>query len=430
MSRRRRARRPARRSRPGSPCSRATRARRRARAAPPARRRTTRIRYGRLTRGTRSTGSATTCTSTPRVARSTRSIVEGRSRARSPLRRPAPSTSCVTPCASTSRTISAAASSPARRRKVPPSERVSASAPSSTSRVPASMRPSCGSTTSTSSSASARRASRAPSRIRRALEAGRPPIETSTRSSAWAPSPCRASAAATSAISCNAIARSAERFAGVKKPASACSTRSGGYTSPRAIRSRSACGLRSIRRISSAPCTTPSGTVSRTSTPVSASTRSCRLSRCWTFTVVQTSMPCAQQVLDVVGSAGAARSRRAFVCASSSMQATAGRRSTIQSMSGSVAARPPRAPRTSGAVSMPARALLGALAAVRLEIADHEVDALGDREPCVAEHLVRLAHARGRAQVDAQLAARDPCHVHGASVRGAHGLARPSLRVP
>ena len=62
-------------------------------------------------------------------------------RARQPERRPAPSTSCVTCCASISRTISAAASSPARRRKVPPSDRVSASASLSTARVSASTRP-------------------------------------------------------------------------------------------------------------------------------------------------------------------------------------------------------------------------------------------------------------------------------------------------
>ncbi len=66
------------------------------------------------------------------------------------------------------------------------------------------------------------------------------------------------------------------------------------------MRSRSAWGLRSISRISSAPWSRRSGKVSRTSTPVSASTRSCRLSRCWTLTVVQTSMPCDEQVLDVL----------------------------------------------------------------------------------------------------------------------------------
>ena len=54
----------------------------------------------------------------------------------------------------------------------------------------------------------------------------------------------------------------------------------------------------------------------------------------------------------------------------------------------------------------PARALLRTGAAVRLEVADHEVDALVHGEPGIAEHLVGLAHARGRAQVDAQLPAR------------------------
>ncbi len=49
-----------------------------------------------------------------------------------------------------------------------------------------------------------------------------------------------------------------------------------------------------------------------------------------------------------------------------------------------------------------ARALLGRDAPVRLEIADHDVGALLGGEARVPQHLVGLAHAGGRAEVDAQ----------------------------
>jgi hypothetical protein len=53
---------------------------------------------------------------------------------------------------------------------------------------------------------------------------------------------------------------------------------------------------------------------------------------------------------------------------------------------------------------------------LRLEVADHEVDTLRDGEPSVAEHLVRLAHAGGRPEVDAQLSSRETSAVHGSSL--------------
>ena len=61
---------------------------------------------------------------------------------------------------------------------------------------------------------------------------------------------------------------------------------------------------------------------------------------------------------------------------------------------------------------------------MRLEVADHEIDALVRREPRIAEHLVGLAHARGRAQVDAQLAAPASGDVHEASLESDTGIDR------
>ena len=73
-------------------------------------------------------GSATTCTSMPDVPRSTASTSEPPKRVRSGERRLLPITICVMCCALASRMISLAGLSARRRRKTPPSERVSASA--------------------------------------------------------------------------------------------------------------------------------------------------------------------------------------------------------------------------------------------------------------------------------------------------------------
>ena len=59
-----------------------------------------------------------------------------------------------------------------------------------------------------------------------------------------------------------------------------------------------------------------------------------------------------------------------------------------------------------GRVLEAARPLLGRDAPVRLEVADHDVGALLRGQARVAEHLVGLADAGGRAQVDAQESAR------------------------
>ncbi len=94
-------------------------------------------------------GSATTCTSMPAVPRSTASTSEPPKRVRSGERRLLPITICVMCCALASRMISLAGLSARRRRKTPPSERVSASASVSTRAVSPWSRPSCGSTQST-----------------------------------------------------------------------------------------------------------------------------------------------------------------------------------------------------------------------------------------------------------------------------------------
>ena len=64
----------------------------------------------------------------------------------------------------------------------------------------------------------------------------------------------------------------------------------------------------------------------------------------------------------------------------------------------------------------PSSPLLGAGPSVRLEVPDHEVDPLLDRQSRIPEHLVGLADARGGSEVDAQLPAREPRHVHEASL--------------
>ncbi len=68
---------------------------------------------------------------------------------------------------------------------------------------------------------------------------------------------------------------------------------SGTYTLPSRRRPAVRAGGRSISTSSKASCSTQSGRVSRTCTPVMSRTLSLRLSRCWTLTVVYTSMPAA-----------------------------------------------------------------------------------------------------------------------------------------
>ena len=107
------------------------------------------------------------------------------------------------------------------------------------------------------------------------------------------------------------------------------------------MRSRSEAGLRSTSRISSASWSRRSGNVSRTSTPVSA--RDAVVEALEVLDVDRRPDVDAgvQQPLDVLVALAAASEPRAFVWASSSMIATVGRRSSSQSMSGSVSARLP-----------------------------------------------------------------------------------------
>ena len=75
----------------------------------------------------------------------------------------------------------------------------------------------------------------------------------------------------------------------------------------------------------------------------------------------------------------------------------------------------------------PARALLGGDPPVRLEVADDEVGALVGGQTSVAEHLVGLADACGRAEVEAQKSAQLRGGGHGPSVGRARGSNRASL---
>ena len=116
----------------------------------------------------------------------------------------------------------------------------------------------------------------------------RPPLPRSMRVTRCAP---------TASATCrSATCRSEIRFSTVKKPLSAASIRSCGYTRPARSRSSSSSGVRSTTTTSSARARTESGTVSRTRTPVSSVTRSLSDSRCWTFIVEITSIPASSTI--------------------------------------------------------------------------------------------------------------------------------------
>ncbi len=93
-------------------------------------------------------------------------------------------------------------------------------------------------------------------------------------------------------------------------------------------------------------------------------------------------------------------------------------------MSGSLSARPPEPRRTSGRALEVARALLGGDAPMRLEVADDEIGALLGGQPRVAEHLVGLADARRRAEVEAQETTQSGRCGHAPSVGRARGSRR------
>ncbi len=89
----------------------------------------------------------------------------------------------------------------------------------------------------------------------------------------------------------------------------------------------------------SAARTTESGMVSCCLMPVICSTTSFMDSRCWTFTVVMTSMPAARSS-STSSQRFPLRDPGTLVCASSSTNATAGRRAMMASTSISVKSAP------------------------------------------------------------------------------------------
>src|ERR1700682_474845 len=184
--------------------------------------------------------------------------------------------------------------------------------------------PSC--TITTMQEPPSRRARRDPRRIK-SSEAALPDTATSTSSgdaSTWR------DRAIESATRRSPICRIADRFCGRKKFARAVSTFSLAYTLPCRIRLRRASGVMSMNWISSARSSSRSGTVSRTTMPVTCSTRSFTLSTCWMFTVVMTSMPAALSSSTSCQRL-ALRMPVTFVCASSSTSTISGCRCTAAS---------------------------------------------------------------------------------------------------
>ena len=107
--------------------------------------------------------------------------------------------------------------------------------------------------------------------------------------------------ASTSSATCrSATSRSAWRFSMRKKFSRAVCTRACGVDAPSRRRVISASGVMSTSTTSSASASSRSGNVSRTRTPVSSATWSLSDSRCWTLTVVNTSMPGLEELRDVL----------------------------------------------------------------------------------------------------------------------------------
>ncbi len=103
---------------------------------------------------------------------------------------------------------------------------------------------------------------------------------------------------------------------------------------PAASRVSSSSAGTSTSTTSSARSKNVSGTVSRTRTPVMPPTTSLRLSRCWTFSVVKTSMPAASSSSTSCQRFGW-REPCALLCASSSTRTSCGRRASAASRSNS-----------------------------------------------------------------------------------------------
>ena len=150
--------------------------------------------------------------------------------------------------------------------------------------------------------------------------------ERAMSSSIWRSTACAARRRASS--------RRADRLDFEKKWLSARLASCGTYTLPSFRRAISSSGGRSITSIS-ASSRMASGTVSRTRTRVKPATISFRLAICWMLSVVSTSMPASRSSSTSCQRLGW-RQPGALVWASSSINATCGRRASIASRSNSV----------------------------------------------------------------------------------------------
>ena len=166
-----------------------------------------------------------------------------------------------------------------------------------------------------------------------------------------------------------------------------------------------ASGVMSTSTTSSASASSRSGNVSRTSTPVSSATWSLSDSRCWTLTVVNTSMPGLEQLPDVLV-ALAVLQPRGLEWASSSTRHSSGARARSPGRSISRTEWLRWSTTRRGCDLQPLR-LRGRLRpAVRLEHADDDVAPVVGRRATLLQHAVGLADPRRHAQED--LAAARP----------------------
>ena len=162
--------------------------------------------------------------------------------------------------------------------------------------------------------------------------------------------------------------------------------------------------MTSTRMTSAAFCSTRSGTVSRTATPVMRDTTSARLSRCWMLSAVQTSMPASSSSSTSCQRLGC-RLSGALVCASSSTTTSLGLRASAASMSNSSRILPRYSILRRGRISRPSiRASVSRRPWVSARPID-DIDAIGLQGARPGQHCVGLADAGGGAQEDAQLAA-------------------------
>ena len=204
---------------------------------------------------------------------------------------------------------------------------------------------------------------------------------------------------------------------------------------PCAIRRRSASGVMSTSSTCSAARTTESGTVSRCGTPVIASTTSLSDSRCWTLTVLITSMPASSSCLDVLPALLVLDARGRWCAPARRPAPPAGARAQdrVRDPSPRTAR---RGTRRSGAGRLEAaeRSAVCGRPCVSTKPTTTSVPRSARRRALV-EHRVGLADARGGAEVDAQLprlprhAARRRPAPGTAAVRAARSSCRTGSRV-